>query len=601
MSDGVICALKIGVATITARAGGKENTCKVEVIPTAVSRVILSKTSLSLKAGQSEKLSATVEPDDATDKAITWTSSDETVATVNDGVVSAVKVGAASIIAKCGNASASCEVQVTPIEVTSVILNETSMSLAVGTSASLTATVSPDDATDKTVSWSSTNDNVAVVIDGHVNAIGVGNATIIAKSGNQSARCEIEVYAIPATGISISEDYIEMITGQSYTLTAAIIPDNATDKTIIWTSSNTSVARVVDGNVTAVGQGDATISASSADKKFKAECKVSVKAKAASIKLSRGSILGYLNKTYPIEVITTPEDAVCDIEWRTSNPSIANVYSQSGKHAEIRFSSYFPYDDGATITAYDRLSGLSTSIQVCYFVRDFTWAEESKDAYLSFPLITIMIGEKHQLKYTHSSVSVTNLFEDLDNFVIYESSVVQQPTHISIDENGCVTGLTEGITGLKATGQIMKKSGGVDRVYIKVVSSYEETEPNNDFPYATAMKSGCPMTFALSSTSDVDIIKFTNPKNGAINDEFGIELTYNGTNDGTSKFLRYEVYSSNYALFGSGTFSVSNKGETVKTSAWLNTTTGYIKFYFPPQYISYPQTCPHSSFTLEIK
>ena len=127
----------------------------------------LDKTALSLAEGESATLTATVSPDNATNKTVTWSSSDKSVATVSSsGKVTAVKAGTAKITAKAGDKTATCTVTVSEkvIAVTSIKLDKTSLSLTEGETATLTATVSPDNATDKTVTWTSSDKSIATVI-----------------------------------------------------------------------------------------------------------------------------------------------------------------------------------------------------------------------------------------------------------------------------------------------------------------------------------------------------------------------------------------------------------------------------------------------------
>ena len=155
--------------------------------------VTLNKTELSLKVGDSETLVATVSPDDATDKTVTWSTSDASVATVSNGVVTAKKIGTATITASAGGKSATCAITVEATPVTSVTLDKPSATLKVGETVTLTATVKPDDATDKTVTWSTSDASVATVSNGVVTAKKIGTATITASAGGKSATCAISV------------------------------------------------------------------------------------------------------------------------------------------------------------------------------------------------------------------------------------------------------------------------------------------------------------------------------------------------------------------------------------------------------------------------
>ena len=357
--------------------------------------VTLDKTTLSLTEGESATLTATVEPENATDKAIVWTSSDNAVATVENGVVTAVKAGTATITAACGSAKAECTVTVTaapagPISVkvgsaaypvkpidgqagkyhaavpygsnatievkdaaflmvtnskggylndegsnpftltaaqldklliskdipftpansaskvaylsimdamagtsyelyieltrkavpaTGVTLSETALSLRPTEKATLAATVAPENTTD-TLVWTSSNDAVATVKDGVITAKSEGTATITAACGSAKAECVVTVLSpIPATGVTLDKTALKLYEGDAAKLTAMVKPEDTTDKTIVWTSSDKTIATVKDGAVTAVKAGTATITAACGE--AKATCAVTVKAPVA--------------------------------------------------------------------------------------------------------------------------------------------------------------------------------------------------------------------------------------------------------------------------------------------------------------------------------
>jgi uncharacterized protein YjdB len=274
VSNGVVTAKKVGTATITAQAGNKTATCQITVVATEVTSVTLNKTTASLKAGESVTLTATVNPDDATDKTVTWTSSDQTVATVSNGVVTAKKVGTATITAKAGSKTATCQVTVVPTDVTSVTLNKTTASLKAGETVTLTATVNPSDATDKTVTWTTSDQTVATVSNGVVTAKMVGTATITAKAGSKTATCQITVVATEVTSVTLNKTTASLRAGETVTLTATVNPSEATDKTVTWTSSDQTIATVSNGVVSAKKVGTATITAKAGSKT--ATCKITV-------------------------------------------------------------------------------------------------------------------------------------------------------------------------------------------------------------------------------------------------------------------------------------------------------------------------------------
>ena len=255
-----------------------------------VEKVSLNKSATTLTEGESETLTATITPSNATgDKTVKWSSSNEAVATVDsNGKVTAKKAGTAVITATSSNGkTAGCTVTVKQkeIAITGISLNKSTTSLTEGESETLTATITPSNATgDKTVKWSSSNEAVATVdSNGKVTAKKAGTAVITATSSNgKTAGCTVTVKQkeIAITGISLNKSTTSLTEGESETLTATITPSNATgDKTVKWSSSNEAVATVdSNGKVTAKKAGTAVITATSSNGKT-AGCTVTVKQK----------------------------------------------------------------------------------------------------------------------------------------------------------------------------------------------------------------------------------------------------------------------------------------------------------------------------------
>lgn len=322
VEDGMVTAVKAGTATITAASkdGGAKVTCPVtvsaKVIP--VSSITLSQKEAVLDVGETVTLKATVKPENTTEPVV-WTSNNPSVATVKDGVVTAVKTGAASITATAGDKNASCTITVkdTFIEVTSISLNETSFFLMEGNSYLLTATVKPDNATDKSVTWSSSDESLATVYGGKVTAIKAGTVTITAKAGDKTATCVFDISArIPVESVTLDATELTLEVGDTETLTAEVLPENATDKSVKWTSSDESIASVRNGKVTAVEVGTAVITATSGEKS--ASCTVTVK--------PEPSYLTITNLTNYTGVVTIKASGV-------TVPTISLSYStDKGKH-----------------------------------------------------------------------------------------------------------------------------------------------------------------------------------------------------------------------------------------------------------------------------
>ncbi len=240
--------------------------------------IILSTQDLELFVGDKEKITATVLPENTTDKTVTWTSDNETIAAVSaDGTVTAVSVGIANITATCGDATATCKVTVNPVSASGITLSAQDMILLVGQTDKLTATVLPENTTDKTVTWTSDNETIAAVsADGTVTAVSVGIANITATCGDATATCKVTVNPVSASGITLSAQDMILLVGQTDKLTATVLPENTTDKTVTWTSDNETIAAVsADGTVTAVAVGKSTITATTTNG-LKAICKITV-------------------------------------------------------------------------------------------------------------------------------------------------------------------------------------------------------------------------------------------------------------------------------------------------------------------------------------
>ncbi len=244
----------------------------------AAESITLDKETLELNVGETAALTATVAPDNATDKTVTWTSDNEEVATVDaEGIVTAIAAGEAVITATCGEVSAECKVTVTPvvIDATGVTIDTPAKTqLMDGETVTLTATVTPDDAADLTVTWSSSDETIATVSeDGVVTAKAkLGKVTITATAngsatpGAVKATVELEVIATPVSILAVSADKTSIEVGETVTLIATVLPENATDKTVTWSSSDETIATVdAEGVVTGVKAGEVVITATSSN------------------------------------------------------------------------------------------------------------------------------------------------------------------------------------------------------------------------------------------------------------------------------------------------------------------------------------------------
>ena len=253
-----------------------------------VSSISVTLGSAYINYGTATNAFAVVLPDNATNKGITWSSSNNNVATVSSsGVVTGVSAGTCSITATAQDgsgvyASASLTVTTPIVLVTGITLNKTSLSIEEGSSEGLTATVSPWNATNKGITWSSSNNNVATVSSsGVVTGVSAGACSITATAQDGSgvyASASLTVIGIVAvTGVSLDKATASLDEGETDTLALILSPGNATNQNVVWSSSNPGVATVTaTGVVTGISYGTATITVTTSDGGYTASCVVTV-------------------------------------------------------------------------------------------------------------------------------------------------------------------------------------------------------------------------------------------------------------------------------------------------------------------------------------
>ena len=287
-ANGKVTGVKAGEATITVTTedGGKTATCKVTVSDKEikVTGVKLNKSETSLLVGGNETLTATVLPEGATNQNVTWKSDKPEIATVDaNGKVTAVKVGEATITVTTedGGKTATCKVTVKPNLVSEITL--AALAIYVGESKAVTATVKPDDATNKALTWTSSDETVATVdATGKVTGKKIGTATITATAqdgSGVSGSCTVTVLS-HVKKVTVTPANLTLGQNKSYTLKATVeVFGSGTDTGVTWTSSDTTIATVdATGKVTATDKvGTVTITATSkADPAKKGTCTVKV-------------------------------------------------------------------------------------------------------------------------------------------------------------------------------------------------------------------------------------------------------------------------------------------------------------------------------------
>lgn len=332
-SNGLVQAVGTGTCTILCKSadGGYTAMCNIYV-KQPVTSIVLNTTDITVRKGQVFWLTATCLPENADNKIISWESRDEKVCVVEqDGKVTATGAGTTSIIATNVDTglTAYCVVTVTQ-PVTGITLNSDYQLLWVGAKYAIIPTIEPADAENKNVTYMSSDPTVASVDKNGIVTALKGGSCIIEVTTEECqlvAACTIEVKEY-VTSIELSETFKFLNIGASGTLTAKVGTDTATNKAIIWSSSNDSVCSVDQkGNIFAGVPGTAVITATAADGSgVSASCIVRVVNPVTKITVEPSSLHLLVGESKVLQATVLPDDAtVKDIEWTSSDEKIAVV------------------------------------------------------------------------------------------------------------------------------------------------------------------------------------------------------------------------------------------------------------------------------------
>ena len=221
------------------------------------------------------------------------------------------------------------------VSVTGVTLNKTSISLLVGDSETLTATVSPKDAANKKVTWKSSNAAIAAVeANGKVTGVKAGEATITVttEDGGKTATCKVTVSdkEIKVTGVKLNKSETNLLVSGNETLTATVLPEDATNQNVTWKSDKPEIATVdANGKVTAVKVGEATITVTTEDGGKTATCKVTVSETSVAVTgvtLNKTETSIFVGGSETLTATVAPADATNQkVTWKSDKPEIATV------------------------------------------------------------------------------------------------------------------------------------------------------------------------------------------------------------------------------------------------------------------------------------
>ena len=342
VSGGNIYAKGEGEATITAISGNRQKIAKCKVIVSKpqvpLTGIRLKENNVTVELGKTGYIGAIYEPENASDKVLYWSSSNENVAKVNEGVITSVGKGTATLtaISRAGGKTASCTVTVEDpnfVHINEITMKSEEVELKTGETGWVGVTYNPSNATNKVLTWKSSNEKVATVKEGTIKAVGLGTATLTATSedGGKTATCKVTVTdgKKHIESISLKTDSIEMKPGEGKTIYAEYNPSNVDDKTLYWKSSNEKVVTVNEGYAKAIGEGTATVTATSRDGGKTASCKVTVTSgtvKLQSIQISSSTEILTKGEGKTIYVTYNPNNVTDKtLYWSSSNEKVATI------------------------------------------------------------------------------------------------------------------------------------------------------------------------------------------------------------------------------------------------------------------------------------
>ncbi|MGN0318899.1 MAG: Ig-like domain-containing protein [Lachnospira sp.] len=425
-----------GLTTITVitEDGLKVATCTVYVRE-PVSGIVLNSTYVeSTMAVGKYQLVASIFPEgEGVNRNVIWSSSDESVCKVDDnGLVTFVKPGFATIICKTEDGAfiATCNFVIS-IPVETIKLDYTDEIMSIGSTLRITAEVLPITASNRTVSWESSNTNVCIVdSNGLVKAVGTGSCTILCKSldGGCTAMCNIYVKQ-PVTQVVLNTTDITVRKGQVFWLNATCLPENADNKICVWESRDTDVCTVEnDGKVTAVGPGTTSIIATNVDTGITAYCIVTVTQPVTGIKLNSDYQELWVGAKYAIIPVIEPLDAENkNVTYFSSDESVATV-DEYGVVTAIKGGSCV-----IEVTTEECHLTAACTIYVKEYVSSITLSENSK---------FLNAGATGTLIATVGTDTAT------DKSIIWSSSNNEV---CKVDENGNLTALVPGTAVISAT------------------------------------------------------------------------------------------------------------------------------------------------------
>ena len=421
VSDGVVRGISRGTSVVTASFNGYMASMTVEVI-VPVQGISIGN-DITIRGQEEKTLEVVSNPVDADQYNVTWISGNNEVATVENGVVKGVKPGETTITARVNEkieASIIVTVLEIPLETITIENGNDSIELEKGKTKNLEVSYTPDNATNKTISWTSSDDTVASVKDGVVTAHKSGEVEITAQNGDTKDTITIHV-TIPLEGIQFNDEKVTMNKGDSKTLEYSLKPNDTTNQDEVKiTSSDESIVSVDNnGTVTALKTGTVTITIQKGDKNDTLEVEVKSPLKAISaddLEIKKGEC-----KNIVLEYLDEDTTDTKEVTYKVLDESIVSV-DEKGLVTALKVGT-------TTITITSKVEGVSpVTINVTVPRIALTGIK------VSTPVTTLLVGDDTKLSISY--LTNENNDETTDNIDIsYESS----DESVVVVENGFVT------------------------------------------------------------------------------------------------------------------------------------------------------------------
>ena len=402
-----------------------------------ITELAFSEDVITLTPGDEMQLPLQILPEKASGNKLKWESSDPDIVSVQDGLVQANKTGTATIDVSTPNGKIHADCRLTVVQpIKEIRTSVTELHIVPGNTARIDVEILPDNATDKKLVWTS-SDPETVSVSGTglltANKPGTVEITIASSDGNTSVKCSV-ISEIPVEGLSIPEGKLQLSPGDTYTLQVEFYPEDATDREVVWSSSDPETVTVSeDGVLNVLKAGTATITASTPDGRFTAECFVNSIRAITGLKLKDKDLYLSLKDTRTLEVEITPSDATSkDVVWTSSDPEVVSV-SDKGVLTVKKAG-----EATITVATPDGKVSASCKVHTGIWVTGVTLDKASR---------TIYYGTSVKIKATVKPKDAT--IQSLS----WESS---DPSVVTVDSTGKITGVAPG----KATITVKTVDGG---------------------------------------------------------------------------------------------------------------------------------------------